>query len=282
MTKKHQPLYKRPLEMYPNDPSTLKRTLKSQYTQDITEEDPYFQYLVTSKLSANLDYIRKSIVTEQLNNKARDKNYLKQYQDEFMGLENETVYILNNSTKAITTDYNNWTRSVKTRRYSIDFDSSSEVGLEEIEEGGNEKGNMKELLSGHSSAEEKSIAQLRKRLLGKRKGSVSLDADGSSIDKQMQVQDDLQQNLIQDISQLVTGLRQGAEAFQRALNEDSTVLQATEVGLQATSRNLSTLGGKLKKYHNSKFGFLFYIGCVLFMIFGLLITYLIVKIFPKM
>lgn len=252
------------------DDTLFKDRLKLYDIDSCGIDDSLFGFLVNTKLATNLRCIRDKMVQKQLNNQC--ENHLDRYQREFANLEANTLFSLNKLARNLKEQNKPSTESTKIKRYSIDFDSLSSDELLDITKDNERKIN-----------EDESLAQLRKRLLKNEKNNDLQSRDEiTSVNKQIQVEEGLQKELIHDMSQLVIGLRKGAEAFQNALDEDSTVLKATEIGLQVTSKNLSSLGGKLKKYHNTKLGFFFYLWCFLFLFFGLILTYIIIKIFPKM
>lgn len=253
----------------------LKDRLESSYVEETSNVDNLLRNLLNAKLSSNLDRIRDCAVTEQLQSKESATGPLIKFQEDFKDLEFRARSVQFETEKDLLSQYTRLVESLKTRRYSVDFDSAAVPGAADED--------LDAVDLDQKDNEEETLGELRQRLLGKTKDGDSLNSEvHSSVEKQMQVQDNLQEQLVHDMSQLVSSLREGAEAFQNALQEDSTVLKATEIGLQVTSKSLSSLGTKLKKYHNSKFGFFFYIGCTLAMLLGLLITYLIIKIFPKM
>lgn len=94
--------------------------------------------------------------------------------------------------------------------------------------------------------------ELRKRLLGKGQNKGLGYETTKSVDRQIEDQDTLQQDLIQDMSKLVGSLKQGAVAFQSALDEDKQVLGAAEIGIQVASQGLMDVSGKLRKYDLGK------------------------------
>lgn len=234
------------------------------------KDDPFFQYLISTKLASNLDRIRRRIIEENLINDD-SKGSIGDFQANFSGLEEFAESVQYSSETKLQQKYDEYVESQKTRRYSIDFDAAPEISAHN----GNHPGHPVE-----SNEDEDSLDVLRQRLLGKQKENEEQGEE--SFDKQMKIQDDLQKELLDDMGKLVSGLKEGAEAFQTALDHDSTVLKAAEIGLQVTSKSLSSLGGKIKKYHKEKLGFFMKIGLLLFIILGLLLTYLIIKIFPDL
>ncbi|SCU99338.1 LANO_0F01508g1_1 [Lachancea nothofagi CBS 11611] len=245
-----------------------------------SDEDPILRNVLSTKLLANLNILRKMAVESELGLRTERPSDLNSYRNNFNELECTALMVRCVSTNAIKEQYAQQTELSRRKRLSVDFDS--EKIPEELEKSDN---SLQSSTVGSSSCpdDDESLGDLRNRLLGNKLENHESGAGlNTSMEKQMQVQDNLQEELINDMSQLVSGLRMGAEAFQTALNEDSTILKATELGLQATSRSLTNLGGKLKKYHNSKVGLLFYLGCILFMFLSLIVTYLVIKIFPKM
>ena len=106
--------------------------------------------------------------------------------------------------------------------------------------------------------------------------------ESKTIEKKIQEHDSVQQNVIQDMTKLVGSLKQGAIAFQNALQEDEKVLGAAEVGIQIASKGLVDITGKLKKYARKKLGYLFYIITFVAMMTGLIVTFIIIKLFPAL
>ncbi|CUS21320.1 LAQU0S02e11012g1_1 [Lachancea quebecensis] len=263
--------------MYEGPFDQWKRALEPVVVEELSfSDDPVVQDIISTKALANLALLRKSAVESQLRAHEHGGSELDEYRSAFKDLECSALMAKHSSRTKLSAEHERLVESMKSKRYSVDFDLEDTSRYDEDVE-------IIEKTTGPENDGEESLGQLRSRLLGNRRGSSSSGADqGATTEKQMQVHNNLQEELISDMSQLVSGLKIGAEAFQNALEEDSTVLKATELGLQATSRSLTNLGGKLKKYHNSKVGLLFYLGCILFMFLSLLLTYMIVKIFPKM
>ncbi|CEP64788.1 SNAP receptor USE1 LALA0_S13e03026g [Lachancea lanzarotensis] len=248
------------------------------------DEEPALKSVLSAKLCSNIDILRKTVVSNKIEGEQHEGNYGNKrdfafFQDQFSGIACTASMVQHASTSVLKEQYTKHIESQKSHRFSVDFDqdnySESPVLQEPVEDIASR--------SRSGDQDDEKLAELRNRLLGKKQDHIDVASDpGSSMEKQMQLQNNIQEELLSDMSQLVSGLKQGAEAFQAALDDDSTVLKATELGLQATSRSLVDLGGKLKKYHNSKVGFLFYMTCLLFMFISLLVTYLIIKIFRKM
>ncbi|AMD21316.1 HER037Wp [Eremothecium sinecaudum] len=253
-------------------PVQLLEQIVKQFEDSSREKDVFFQYILATKLASNIKCLREQAITDHLLDGGKATA---EYNEALVGIETENTYRLHQSKKELLASYQKYNESTRTRRYSVDFDSSPADLVEKF--------NSEDLIS-KEKVESDSVQQLRKRLLGKKQDATSTGAssDKESVEKQIQVQDELQQELLADMTQLVGSLKQGAIAFQSALQEDSTVLKATEIGLQATSKSLSALGTKLKKYNRTRVGFFFYMGCALFILLSFLATYLIIRIFPTM
>ncbi|AGO13114.1 AaceriAFL043Cp [[Ashbya] aceris (nom. inval.)] len=245
--------------------STANR-LRAQFASLPADSDSVLDYVLASKLATNLASIREQTVAREL----QDGFGADEYDEELGTLELDTIHKLYRYRKGLINLYNEQKEAKARRRYSVDFDNADPRLDDETSEALRDANQL--------DGDDDSLQQLRRRLIGGQEGKE----DSEALEKQMQVQDDVQRELVSDMAQLVTSLRRGAEAFQNALAEDSTVLRATELGLQATSQSLSTLGTKLKKYNRSRVGFFFYMGCAFFIIMSLLVTYLIIRIFPKM
>ncbi|QEU59082.1 Use1 [Kluyveromyces lactis] len=257
------------------DLDTLSDQLRKNYYRDLSlfqdDEDPFYHYLISTKLATNLNTVRKLAIKNNLDDPSSDA--VDRYQKNFSRLEESVGSISFSKASKLQQKYDAYQESQKKRRYSVDFDATPDVPIgDEVDV---------DIISNVEVINDNdSLKELRQRLMGKRRGSA--DTEGESFDKQMQIQDDLQKELVEDMSQLVSGLRQGAEAFQNAIEHDSTVLKAAEIGLHVTSKSLSSLGSRLKKYHNEKIGFFMKLGLLSFIIIGLLVTYLVIKVFPDL
>ena len=174
--------------------------------------------------------------------------------------------------------YHTYQESTRKRRYSVDFDSTNDIHEEDPFD------EPRRRTSSSLSKEEDGdgINELRKRLLGKQLTEPGTDTTNKSVDRQIEDQDNMQQNLIQDMTKLVGSLKQGAVAFQTALEEDQRVLGAAEIGIQVASKGIVDISGKLRSYDKAKLGYLFYISVFFFMIIGLIVTFIIIKLFPAL
>lgn len=238
-------------------------------------QDAFLTYLLSSKADVNLSRVRDKVFsTSDLSNEAT----IAQYQTNYSKLEFDTNKAQHDSLTILRDQYKEKEARLKTRRYSVDFDSSKnnlEILNNDIEQGS----------TGHDSAnEDNEINELRNRLLSnRRKGLESSEIDGGeSMDRQIEDQDNVQGDLVENMNKLVHNLKDGAVAFQNALEEDKKVLGAAEIGIQVASRGLIDISGKLTKYDKKKLGYMFYISTFLFMFVGLIITFIIIKLFPAL
>lgn len=218
--------------------------------------DTLIDFLVSSKESRNIDCRRQHAVLA-----GKSQNYESEYSASAYEYDTKCYRLL----KEMEAEYKKYEEGMRTRRYSQDFDAAQEP--EPMPE----------------RQEEESTSELRKRLLGKlHEDSSDNGAQNTSVEKQIQDHENIQQTLYEDMSKLVGSLKQGAVAFQEALEEDEKVLGAAEKGIQVASRGLVDISGKLKSYDKSKLGYIFYILTFLFMIIGLCITFIIIKLFPAL
>lgn len=215
-------------------------------------------FLVTSKEACNNKCRREAAIRD-----GTVEQYEQQYSKTSFEYDSKCYSLLKDMEK----EYNKYESSIKHRRYSEDFDGTH-----------GDEDDSKEL---KINTEDESVAELRKRLLGRLSDKAEQDA-GQSVETQIQNHEDMQQNLYEDMSKLVGSLKQGAVAFQNALEEDQKVLGAAEIGIQVASRGIVYISGKLKTYDKAKLGYLFYILTFLFMFIGLCVTFIIIKIFPAM
>mgnify|MGYP003366870891 FL=1 len=99
--------------------------------------DPFLSYLLSVKLSENLDIIRKNEVNQQLssNHKQYGKGTLVEYQEYYPSLAFECSRKRHQVLQEMERQYEGYQESMKTRRYSVDFDapSSDTVQLEKLE-----------------------------------------------------------------------------------------------------------------------------------------------------
>lgn len=239
------------------------------------QHSPFLTHILNNKFSHNLTICKENSIKQSLS--ASEGSFINTYQEQLGSLEVKTSNFNYQTLQLMQDEYDKYQKQLKTRRYSVDFDkpmnlTSNENELENI----NDSDNI-------SENDDDEIHQLRQRLLGKKRTSAVDNGDGTvSIDKQLQNHENIQENLVQDMSKLVSSLKAGAVAFQTALDEDEKILGAAEIGIQVASRGISNVGGKLKSYNKNKLGWLFYIMVTIFMIVGLLVTLVIVKLFPAL
>ncbi|AJS24731.1 Use1p [Saccharomyces cerevisiae YJM1381] len=242
-----------------------------------TSNDPFLSYVLSSKQLTNLNRLRRKAVTKQLGSSDDNKvseEFLR-YQHTYQREAFEYLQTKHDAHKIMESQYEQYQSSSKTRRYSIDLDSVDAVDTESQTEYPNE-----EFIDRNEDSE--AVMELRKRLLGKGQNKGLGYETTKSVDRQIEDQDTLQQDLIQDMSKLVGSLKQGAMAFQSALDEDKQVLGAAEIGIQVASQGLMDVSGKLRKYDKSKLSYLFYITVFIFMILGLVFTFIIIQLFPAL
>ncbi|QLG71132.1 hypothetical protein HG535_0B01700 [Zygotorulaspora mrakii] len=252
--------------------AALRDALAHQMTDQV--EDPFLAYLLSTKVSENLNVLRNDLLKEQviLDGTRSNANTIGAYQKNCAQLAFEASSKKHETIELMKRKYDNYQESLKKRRYSVDFDAASDgvdpvVNLEVSEPDG---------LTDET-------AELRRRLLGHRVSDAESGIGSTkSIDRQIEDQDNLQTTLLEDMTNLVGTLRQSASAFQNALEEDRNVLSAAEIGVQIASKSLVDIGGKLKKYDKKKLGYLFYITVFLFMIIGLILTFIIIRLFPAL
>lgn len=243
--------------------------------------------ILNNKFTNNLNICKKESIKYSLD--SLNGSVLNEYQDQLGSLEIKSSNINFKTLQLIRSQYENYENSLKTRKYSVDFDNP----LNELDNTSNfttnDNDNMNEIYKERKDEEEYEIQQLRKRLLGGKKRSKSLvennnmDSNNSvSVEKQLQNHENIQEDLIQDMTKLVSSLKDGAIAFQTALDEDQKILGAAEIGIQVASKGISDVSGKLKHYNKTKLGWIFYLTTTLFMIIGLVVTFIIIKLFPAL
>lgn len=254
-----------------------------QLSNEINEsDDPFLSYLLSTKLEKNIDNLRTNILLSTI----ISTDNIKEVQSDYSRIEFCTSMIQHDVLSIMERNYHKYQNETKKRRYSIDFDTqvlSTDLrdGIDLLELIPNDDGEKTGILDG-----DESLMELRRRLLGRNStdDGTAREIDGESISTEKQIKDNenIQQSLIEDMTKLVSSLKQGSTAFQNALDEDNNVLGAAEIGIQVASRNLTDIGGKLRSYDKTKLGYLFYISVVIFMILGLFITFMIIKVFPAL
>ena len=239
------------------------------------QEDPFLMYLLSTKTSMNLNKIKETkLSSEEITN--IDK--VQQFQRQYGGLLFDTERVQYDSLNCLRKEYKDKEMKLRTRRYSIDFDNApADIEAAQMERIDSIKSLHKETI-----ADDDSVQALRERLLGNRQTRMDQDENGvvKSVDRQIEDQDNMQDELVDNMSKLVHNLKEGAVAFQNALDEDKKVLGAAEIGIQVASRGLMDVTGKLGKYDKKKLGYMFYIFTFLFMFIGLILTFIIIKLFP--
>ncbi|QLL32666.1 hypothetical protein HG536_0D01880 [Torulaspora globosa] len=244
--------------------------------EPLASEDPFVSYLVNTKVSENLNILRTKVINEQLCplNGQKRANSIEQFQDGYPAIAFQCLQRQHLMLTQMTDEYRRAQHEVKTRRYSVDFDSPrSETDLASISDQASNEGGIEQIGS---------TAELRRRLLGKRANENSALESEKSAERQLEDQDNLQNGLIEDMTKLVGSLKQGAVAFHNALNEDKAVFSAAEIGIQTASTSLTDISGKLRKYDKKKLGYIFYITVFLALFFGLIVTFIIIQLFPAL
>lgn len=248
--------------------------IETRYRKDIQQADnPLLSYLLNTKHLGNLGVLRADAVENDLKGYGRRDDIL-QYQDYHRKLEFECFQDQDEMLTCMSKQFSTYEKNQRTRRYSVDFDAPTVEPTASIDDVVGDK------LTREESSDQQGLTELRRRLLGRRQSMVL--EPGKSTDRQIEDQDNLQNELVHDMTKLVGSLRQGATAFQNALEEDRFVLDAAEIGVQVASRSLTDIGDKLKRYDRKKLGYLFYILATLSMIIGLLVTFVIIKLFPAL
>ncbi|CCD26703.1 SNAP receptor USE1 NDAI_0I01340 [Naumovozyma dairenensis CBS 421] len=261
-------------------------------------EDAFLSYIINTKLIENLNHIRQDSImnthsTQQLQlqlkqqqQQQRERQPLASYDEYLQRLEFQCSKDNYELLKILESKYKEVQESNRTRRYSVDFDSANGSDITASIENDNSKiENTEEIHDNDDHQHDDGVTALRQRLLGRRlsnNGDALVPENDSSADKQIENHDNMQQSLIEDMTKLVGSLKQGAVAFQTALDEDKKVLGAAEIGIQVASKGLVDISSKLRKYDKAKLGYLFYIGAFLFMIVGLIITFIIIRLFPAL
>lgn len=248
---------------------------------------PFLLNILNNKFTNNLNICKKESIKHSLD--SLNGSVLNEYQDQLGSLEIKSSNINFKTLQLIRSQYENYENSLKTRKYSIDFDNPLN-GSDNISNfTTNDNDNMNEIYKERKDEEEYEIQQLRKRLLEGKKRSKSLVENNNmnsnnsvSVEKQLQNHENMQEDLIQDMTKLVSSLKDGAIAFQTALDEDQKILGAAEIGIQVASKGISDVSGKLKHYNTTKLGWIFYLTTTLFMIIGLVVTFIIIKLFPAL
>lgn len=248
---------------------------------------PFLLNILNNKFTNNLNICKKESIKHSLD--SLNGSVLNEYQDQLGSLEIKSSNINFKTLQLIRSQYENYENSLKTRKYSIDFDNPLNGSDNTSNFTTNDNDNMNEIYKERKDEEEYEIQQLRKKLLKGKKRSKSLVENNNmnsnnsvSVEKQLQNHENMQEDLIQDMTKLVSSLKDGAIAFQTALDEDQKILGAAEIGIQVASKGISDVSGKLKHYNTTKLSWIFYLTTTLFMIIGLVVTFIIIKLFPAL
>ncbi|CCF55875.1 hypothetical protein KAFR_0A04400 [Kazachstania africana CBS 2517] len=245
----------------------MAETLKDKIVDDFeSADDSFLSYLLAKKQTVNIDKIRLNTIRESLSHNGSAE--LDANGDMFRSLEFEMRKRSHIFLQTSNEQYRQLQEQMKKRRYSVDFDSPPEE-IENIPE-----------TSMEESVEEDDLTELRKRLLTKSAGSETGGND--NIDKQLQEHDNIQSDLMNDMVKLVSNLKDGAVAFQNALEEDEKILNAAEIGIHVASNGIKDMSGRLQKYDKKKLSLWFYLCSMIFMVLGLIVTFVIVRLFPAL
>ncbi|CCK70891.1 SNAP receptor USE1 KNAG_0F02240 [Huiozyma naganishii CBS 8797] len=254
--------------------ASVQSSAVQQWQEVETCDNDLLAFVLNSKFKSNLTQLRHDTVGRVV--QEDDRAALREYQETFPEMEFKSSCKAHQLLKDMQEQYEKYQQSQKVRTYSVDFDKvpdeavgardpASVEGIEEPVEGDDDE-----------------IHQMRRRLLARRRSSGSDAVAEETFDQQLEVNENVQDNLIQDMTKLVGSLKQGAVAFQTALEEDQRVLGAAEIGIQVASKGIQDISGKLSKYDKSKLSWMFYISVTVFMILGLGITFVIIKLFPAL
>lgn len=238
------------------------------------QHSSFLTHILNNKFNKNLEICRDNCVQESVT--TNEGSTINEYQETLGLLEVKTSSLHHGTLQLMQEEYNKYQTQLKTRRFSVDFDQPINVNDNDADSHLQDVDNL-------THEEDYEVYQLRQRLLGMRR-THSMDQSGetTSIDKQLQNHENIQENLVQDMTKLVSSLKEGAVAFQTALDEDQKILGAAEIGIQVASKGISNVSGKLKNYDKNKLGWIFYIMTTVFMTIGLLITFVIIKLFPAL
>lgn len=252
----------------------MAEAVKSSLSREpLATEEPFISYLLNTKVAENLNILRTKVISQQLSasNGQQRGNSIEEFQNEYPTIAFDCLQRQHLMLAQMTDAYHKAQQDVRTRRYSVDFDGQKIEA--DIPDQVPEEDKVDEIGS---------TAELRRRLLGKRANDNTDGNPEKSSERQIEDQDNLQNGLIEDMTKLVGSLKQGAAAFHNALSEDKAVLSAAEIGVQAASTSLTDISGKLRKYDKKKLGYIFYITVFLALFFGLIITFIIIQLFPAL
>lgn len=268
----------------------LATTTTAKTTNDDNIYSPFLLNILNNKFANNLNTCKKNSIKHCLD--SLNGSLLDEYQNHLGSLEIKSSNINFKTLQVIQSQYENYEHSLKTRKYSIDFDNplngSDNTTHFTTHDEDDDDNNIDEIYKEKKDDEEYEIEQLRERLLGKQRGKSAAEDNGISsnnsvsVEKQLQNHENIQEDLIHDMTKLVSSLKDGAIAFQTALDEDHKILGAAEIGIQVASKGISNVSGKLKHYNKKKLGWIFYLTTSLFMIIGLIVTFIIIKLFPAL
>ncbi|KAL6939568.1 hypothetical protein ACO0RG_003411 [Hanseniaspora osmophila] len=237
----------------------------------------FIRNLKINKLKTNLSELKVKII--------QNAQSIDEYQSYFSNLEFDCDYFLNSYKSKCRNDNKLQDEPVANQVSAIDKSMgkrNSKLAYVTNAENDDDQ-TIENIDNSYSSKQQrnKDLQSLKERLF-QRGGSLN-SIINTENDNSVNREDEIQGSLITEISQLTSTLKENAQQFDQKLNSaDKDVLSKTETNLSKTSVQLSGLGTKLAKFSNSRLGVMFYLSCVFFMIMSLLLTYMIIKIFPEM
>ncbi|KAL6942239.1 hypothetical protein ACO0QE_003407 [Hanseniaspora vineae] len=237
----------------------------------------FIKNLKINKLKTNLSELKMKII--------QNEQPVDDYQTYFANLEFDCDYFLH-SYKSKCKKHKSLQNELATSQGSATTESIDKRTTNEKENNGDQS--IENIDNTYSSKQQhnKDLQSLKERLFQRNTFNSNNKAgneNSNNNNNNNNREDEIQGSLITEITQLTSTLKENAQQFDQKLNTaDKDVLSKTETNLSKTSVQLSGLGTKLAKFSNSRLGIMFYLSCVFFMIMSLLLTYMIIKIFPEM
>lgn len=125
-----------------------------------------------------------------------------------------------------------------------------------------------------------SVNELRKRLLATKNNTTQLDTV-ESTDYQNNYQESMQQDLLDSLPAMVTGLKDQAMKFQDLLVSDAQVLKEATENFEKSHGRFGVVSDMLSKYHKEgKLGIFFYIRVILMVVVAFILLLAIIRLIP--
>ena len=128
---------------------------------------------------------------------------------------------------------------------------------------------------------EESVSTLRKRLLSSVNSQTELDVVQSTESKNA-YQESLQQDLLESLPSMVSGVKEQALQFQDLLKQDAAILKEATENFEKSHGRFGVVNEMLAKYHKEgKLGIFFYIRVIACIVLAFILLVFLIRLIPE-